>query len=58
MGATAAYFFGIFLGCVFTVIGQALWRAACRQEEKKLQRQAAIRRYRLEQRMKQRDENR
>jgi hypothetical protein len=58
MGATAAYFFGIFLGCVITVGFTALWRALDRKEIEQLQREAARRRYRLEQRMKQRDENR
>jgi hypothetical protein len=58
MSATAAYFFGIFLGSVLTVGFTALWKVACKAEENRLQREAAVRRYRLEQRMKQRDENR
>ena len=58
MGATAAYFFGIFLGSVLTVGFTALWKVVCKAEDNRLQREAAVRRYRLEQRMKQRDENR
>ena len=58
LNATGAYFLGIFLGCVFTLGFTALWKAACKAEENRLQREAAVRRYRLEQRMKQRDENR
>jgi hypothetical protein len=58
MGATAAYFFGIFLGSVLTIGVTALWKVSCKAEENRLQREAAMRRYCLEQRIKQRDENR
>lgn len=58
MSATGAYFVGIFLGAVSALGMQALWQAAKQAEARKLQKHAAIRRYRLEQRMKQRDENR
>jgi uncharacterized membrane-anchored protein YhcB (DUF1043 family) len=57
MNATAAYFVGIAIGAVIALIGQALWQAADKAEQKKLQKQAAIRRYRLEQRIHQRDQN-
>jgi hypothetical protein len=57
MSATAAYFAGIFIGGVCTAGFTALWRVLCKAEENRLQREAAVRRYRLEQRMKQRDEN-
>jgi hypothetical protein len=56
MSATGAYFFGIFLGCVFTIGFTALWKALCQAEANQLQREAAKRRYRLEQRMRARDE--
>lgn len=58
MGATAAYFFGMFLGCVLTIAGSALWKAAAYKEQQHLQREAAKRRYRLEQRMQAHETNR
>jgi hypothetical protein len=57
MNATGAYFVGIFIGCVLTVCGSALWKAAEYKERQHLQREAAKRRYRLEQRMNQRETN-
>ena len=55
MGATAAYFSGIFIGCVLTVGFTALWKALSNAETERLQREAAQRRYRLEQRIKDRE---
>jgi hypothetical protein len=57
MGATSAYFFGMFLGCVFTLGFTALWKALCQAEANQLQREAAKRRYRLEQRMNAREDS-
>jgi hypothetical protein len=57
MSATAAYFFGIFLGCVLTLGFSALWKAAEYKERQHLQREAAKRRYRLEQRMNAREDS-
>lgn len=57
MSATGAYFVGIGIGAVLALCGQALWQVAKKMEEDKLQKKAAIRRYRLEQRIKQRDQN-
>ena len=51
MGATAAYFSGIFIGCVLTVGFTSLWKALTNAEKERLQREAAKRRYRLEQRI-------
>lgn len=58
MSATGAYFVGIGIGAVLALCGQALWRAAEYKERQHLQREAAKRRYRLEQRMNKRDQNR
>ncbi len=57
MSATAAYFCGLAIGAVIALIGQALWQALDKAEQKQLQKQAAIRRYRLEQRIRERDQN-
>jgi hypothetical protein len=57
MDATAAYFAGIFIGCVLTVGFTALWKALSRAEADRLQREAAKRRYRLEQRMNDREDS-
>jgi hypothetical protein len=56
MSATAAYFSGIFIGCVLTVGFTALWKALSNAETERLQREAAKRRYRLEQRMNDRED--
>ena len=57
MDATAAYFAGIFIGCVLTVGFTALWKTLSRAEADRLQREAAKRRYRLEQRMNAREDS-
>jgi hypothetical protein len=57
MNATGAYFAGIFIGCVLTVGFTALWKALSNAETERLQREAAQRRYRLEQRIKDRETN-
>ena len=57
MGATGAYFVGVFLGCVLTLGSTALWKALNEVEKNRLQKEAAKRRYRLEQRIIARDEN-
>ena len=51
MSATAAFFAGIVWGCVLTIGMSALWKALDTAETNRLQREAAKRRYRLEQRM-------
>ena len=55
MSVTAAYFAGIFIGCVLTVGFTALWKAYKNAETERLKREAAQRRYRLEQRIKARE---
>jgi ABC-type nickel/cobalt efflux system permease component RcnA len=55
MSATAAYFAGIFIGCVLTAGFTALWKALSTAETERLKREAAQRRYRLEQRIKDRE---
>jgi hypothetical protein len=51
MSATGAYFLGIFMGCVLTIGFTALYKALDTAENNRLQREAAKRRYRLEQRI-------
>ena len=58
MSATGAYFIGIGIGCVLTLCGSALWKAAAYKEQQHLQREAARRRYRLEQRIQAHETNR
>jgi hypothetical protein len=58
MSATAAYFSGIFIGCGITIGFTAMWKALSRAETDRLQREAAQRRYRLEQRINARENSR
>jgi hypothetical protein len=57
MSATAAFFSGIVWGCVLTIGMSALWKALDNAEKERLQREAAKRRYRLEQRMNAREDS-